>query len=53
MRLIRSFDWSSRNRTRIRWANEGHGYWFIVLERGNGNSDPVWSIGLEGTRRRR
>ena len=46
VRVVRSFDWSNRNRLRLRWAFEG-AWWFVVLEYGNGNSDPVWSLGIE------
>lgn len=50
MILYRDFNWSSRNRTRLRWSFDPDA-WFIVLERGNGNSDPLWAIGIEGRRR--
>lgn len=39
---------SEMNLPRLRWElHEERGYRFIVLDWGNGNSDPVWSIGLQ------
>lgn len=41
-----SFNPSHINIPRLRWFREAGGG-FVCLEWGNGNSDPVWSIGVE------
>jgi hypothetical protein len=48
MRLLRELNWDSRNRLRLRWSFESRAFWYVSIEYGNGNSDPVWSIGVEG-----
>ncbi len=45
--LVRSFDWSNRNRLYLTREWLSWREWFFVVEFGNGNSDPVWSIGVE------
>lgn len=42
-----SLDWDNRNRLRLRcgwYAEDGA---FVTLDYGNGNSDPVWAVGVE------
>jgi hypothetical protein len=47
MKFVGSFDWSNRNRLYISREYINRHEWFVVLEYGNRNSDPVWSIGFE------
>ena len=47
IRIHRSWRWWPINRPHLQADVIGPGRYYIGLSWGNGNSDPVWSIGLD------